>query len=910
MWCESVRSCLKLLELSVCIAVLLAGCRASDSDSGPAPEREQDRAEPGSPPLTGPGERLPSVAAGQGQHQEETRPRPAGGGVVARAGAGDDLASSAEDPASSWREDLAVEVPSVPEPSRCPDQDGDGFPDAWTCPGLPPDRADCDDSDPRVTPATERFVRPGPFIMGSASDHAGTDEQPVHVVRLSGYCMDRTTVTRAAFNSWKGLPATDDRLPVERVSWEDARAYCRSQGKTLPTEAQWEKAARGGCELGDRADRCDPEDLRPYPWGVDLPTCERANHRCTIGTPRLCVGHAVPVDEPLNVGPYGHLQLAGNVWEWVLDAYHPRVYRTDPPRIDPTGPAGGDVHVLRGGAWNTFSTNMRVANRMSGLLEGSITGIRCARTRTRGNPDPVEPLALVPTTGVVISPHGPLEGRALYVTAFEARTAGRDGRVSPGQSPVAEVRLEPAGTQRQTFTLQVPKGGIYFLMASLDAGKSPAPDGAWEPPSSTGGVGSADQNPLAVNGPVSGITITLGTGPGLENGPVRLDRLPPAIPGDPPGQPPDMGTMWSAPTTVAPRPGGGHRPQVAVGPDGAIHVVYYRRLADADVVVTRSAKPGRPFGPETRLSVATGRNWGPDLVIGPDGQPWVCYDHAEADGSGRVHLTHRTAQGWTTPEQVSRDPHQETSSSHLAFGPDGTLVLVWLARDLERNGASRVLERRRDPDGQWSDIVVHHEGTDHPLHPNIVAGPGGVMVMGFDYLVRPGFRQVHLRVARNGTWGPILPAGDPDLSSERPNFTFWKTHMVFSAWTNTFQEDRVGVSYATRFLHDVTSPWSSSARRSLGIPGRHYDPDLAANENGQVVLVWAWQTPETSSILYSEWQDKQFSPPRQAFPGGAMVSLPSIAAAPDGTFHLVWNQGTPDETEVRYARGISRAIPR
>ncbi len=819
------------------------------------------------------------------------------------------LASMAEDTEGSWNEGLAVAVPSIARPPTCPDRDQDGYPDAWTCQDLPADRADCDDSDPNVGPDTERFVRPGPFIMGSASAHAGTDEQPVHVVQLSGYCLDRTAVSRAAFHGKPAGGAPEDRRPVERVSWNDALAWCRSRGKTLPTEAQWEKAARGGCEFGEREDACDPGDLRAYPWGNDPPTCERANHRCTIGTPRLCVGHASPVDEPLNVGPYGHVQLAGNVWEWVLDTYHPHVYRTDPPRVDPTGPEGGDIHVLRGGAWNTFSTNMRNANRMNGLLEGSITGIRCARSRVRGQPDPVSPLVLVPLTGEVISATGLLSGRALYVTAFEAQLADpATGRVSPGQSPVAEVKLDPSGQERQRFVLEVPAGGTYFLMASLDAGKEPAAEGGWEPPSSTGGVGHADQNPVPVAGPVTGITIKLGAGPGLETAPLRLDRLPPAIPGDPAGVLPAAGSVWSAPFVLAPLPAGGHRPQVAVGETGRVHVVYYRRQGGADVVMYRSAEPGGTFGPEERVSVADGRNWGPDLVIGPDGQPWVSYDHAGPRG-GQVHVTRRTDRGWATPEQVSVATGRETSSAHLAFGPDGTLVVVWLSQDPGGRGVSRVLERRRTRDGTWAPITTHHEGSDGPLHPNIAGGPDGWLVTGFDYLVRRDYRQVHLRLSRDGNWGPLLPVGDPDLSTERPNFVVGPAGLAFAAWTDTYEGDRVGVSYATRFLYDVDRPWSSTLRLTRGIPGRHYDPDVAADSSGHVVLVWAWQTPETSTILYSEWQGKRFSTPKQAFTGGAMVSLPSIAAGPDGRFHLVWNQGTPDETEVRCSSGVAQVDP-
>jgi hypothetical protein len=207
-----------------------------------------------------------------------------------------------------------------------------------------------------------------------------------------------------------------------------------------------------------------------------------------------------------NTGPYGHHDLAGNVWEWVADRYHPAVYRRDPPRIDPTGPAEGDLHVLRGGGWNTFSTNMRVANRFTSNLEGSAAGVRCARARAAGSPDDVAPLRTVTVSGTVT---GELTGRALYVTAFDADDADpRTGMLAPGRSPVAETKLVPAGEASLPFTLSVPAGDRYLIMAALDAGVAPVP-GKFASPSSTGGVGSAGE-PIAVgDAPVAGVTIAL-----------------------------------------------------------------------------------------------------------------------------------------------------------------------------------------------------------------------------------------------------------------------------------------------------------------------------------------------------------------------------------------------------------------
>ncbi len=456
-----------------------------------------------------------------------------------------------EDLRGSWRAELAEAVPVLPAPEDCPDADGDGFPSALACPALPADRADCDDGDPAVTPGNERWVRPGPFLMGSASELAGADEQPVHVVFLSGYCLDRDEATAADFAAWLAAagrrPARDDfrrpradepdaeALPAEGITWEEARDYCAARGKALPTEAQWEKAARGGCELGGDPRACDPEDLRPYPWGSALPDCRRANHRAfEEGRLHLCAGSALPVGSlPEGTGPYGHRDLAGNVWEYVADAWNPRVY-TETPRTDPGGPVGGSAHVLRGGGWSTFGTNMRVANRMSDLVAGSASGVRCARPTVPAIPDPAPPAELVTLAGTVRAASGVLAGKALYVTAFEARGGAAP---YPGQSPAAEIRLAPSGAATQPFALPVPKGGVYLVSASLDAGES-AP-GA--PPSGSGGVGTA-AGTVEADRDRDGILVVIQPPgqappqPGTGGAPFSAGTPPPSRP--PPGAPP------------------------------------------------------------------------------------------------------------------------------------------------------------------------------------------------------------------------------------------------------------------------------------------------------------------------------------------------------------------------------------
>ena len=143
--------------------------------------------------------------------------------------------------------------------------------------------------------------------------------------------------------------------------------------------------------------------------------------------------------------------------------------------------------MLRGGAWNTLAVNQRVSNRMSGLIDGSASGVRCAYGGTTPTLDAASQTAWVELSGEIARADGQaLSGRALYITAF-AEEDVQNGLPRPGASPVAERRLHPDG-QRQPFTLHVPDGR-YVLMAALDDRPPDPGAGAWSPPASSGGAG-------------------------------------------------------------------------------------------------------------------------------------------------------------------------------------------------------------------------------------------------------------------------------------------------------------------------------------------------------------------------------------------------------------------------------------
>jgi formylglycine-generating enzyme required for sulfatase activity len=224
------------------------------------------------------------------------------------------------------------------------------------------------------------YVPAGEFAMGS---ERLDNEKPVHTVYLDSFWIDRTEVTNAQFRHCveagacqapttcdDGFPNYGDEgkanSPVVCADWSQAESYCRWAGARLPTEAEWEKAARG-------------TDGRVYPWGNDPASCDRVNTYVDSEGGR-CVGHAVDVGSyPAGASPYGALDMAGNVWEWVADWYDAEYYARSPLH-NPQGPESGLFKVLRGGCWLYGSSDIRTAFRVEDppTIRRYQIGFRCA----------------------------------------------------------------------------------------------------------------------------------------------------------------------------------------------------------------------------------------------------------------------------------------------------------------------------------------------------------------------------------------------------------------------------------------------------------------------------------------------------------------------------------------------------
>ncbi|MDP1713240.1 MAG: SUMF1/EgtB/PvdO family nonheme iron enzyme [Anaerolineales bacterium] len=213
---------------------------------------------------------------------------------------------------------------------------------------------------------TQLFIPSGTFSMGGLDVYQQSNELPAHEVYLNAFWVDQVEVTNGMYNLCvragscrpPARNSSDNRLeyfgnpefqdyPVVHVAWYDAHVYCQWAERRLPTEAEWEHAARG-------------DDKRNFPWGDEPPNEYNSNSLNIVGDTSRVGSYAE------GASPFGALDMAGNVWEWVADRYKPNYYETSPAE-NPTGPTDdtvfSDLRVIRGGSYQDDWVVLRLANR-------------------------------------------------------------------------------------------------------------------------------------------------------------------------------------------------------------------------------------------------------------------------------------------------------------------------------------------------------------------------------------------------------------------------------------------------------------------------------------------------------------------------------------------------------------------
>jgi formylglycine-generating enzyme required for sulfatase activity len=224
----------------------------------------------------------------------------------------------------------------------------------------------------RVAPAdgmVQVYVPQGSFQMGGLDQRAASDEKPVHKVDMKGYWIDKVEVTNAMFllclqagacsppqsTSSESRPSyfnnpEFNNYPVVNVTWDDAKKYCEWAGRRLPSEAEWEYAARGN-------------GINTFPWGEEKPDASRANFNYMLGDTNQVGSY------PAGASLFGALDMAGNVFEWTNDYYDAEYYASGSAN-NPTGPMSRTAYfnrVVRGGSYADGETEIRVSKRASVL---------------------------------------------------------------------------------------------------------------------------------------------------------------------------------------------------------------------------------------------------------------------------------------------------------------------------------------------------------------------------------------------------------------------------------------------------------------------------------------------------------------------------------------------------------------
>ncbi len=357
----------------------------------------------------------------------------------------------------------------------------------------------------------------------------------------------------------------------------------------------------------------------------------------------------------------------------------------------------------------------------------------------------------------------------------------------------------------------------------------------------------------------------------------------------PPGPAIQAKGAWSDPVELSRSPQGGYRPQLAVGPGDALHVLFYDRSEGGDIIRHRM---GPDWSEPVQLGFDDQRNWGPDLVARDDGQVVVVFDHANARFVSRGWLTEWDG-SWSKPEPLTPDdPEGEIGSGHVANGASEDLAYVWIGKKMSPDFRFVAYGKWRI-DGVWSEPEAFSDGKQDAWHTNVERRPDGSVLAGWDVGVGGGETHLTLVDGRAGRWGEPVVVG----IGERPHFAFGEQDHV--AWFHKKEGRPIAVYTMSGSHPDYGEPQEPSR----GYGGYHFDPDIAINAEGVRCLVWGWDAGQQAELVYSLDRGQGWEAPKKvASLSWGEPGLPSLDVDSTGAFHVVWNQGVRGDSKVYYAK--------
>ena len=361
---------------------------------------------------------------------------------------------------------------------------------------------------------------------------------------------------------------------------------------------------------------------------------------------------------------------------------------------------------------------------------------------------------------------------------------------------------------------------------------------------------------------------------------------------------------FSAAVRLTEEPGGGYRPQVAVGPDNLVHAVFYERAEAGDLIRHRTSTNGTDWSAPVHVGHDKDRNWGPDIVARADGSLVMVYDHALESFASSGFVTTWTDGSWSEPTPLTKSaPHREMGSGHVADAADEELAYVWIGKKMDPSEHFQA-RWRWFSDGAWGKVGYFSDGTADAWHTNVERRPDGSVLAGYDIGTGGSETTLYVAEGRDGAFGEpedLTATGKP---GERPHFAFGEAlgsepgpdHITWFHKTD-------GKPQHIYVRSGSPGAWGAVHEPSAGLGGFHFDPDIAINAAGVRCLIWGWDSGEDAEMVYSLDTGAGWSAPQKlAEIDWGKPGLASIDVDASGAFHVVWNQGIRGENHDYYAR--------